>query len=77
MNHDDTTAPAALAKLAARKKELTGAYNLIVLLFAVIFVGALGLGSVVGPVGPAAEQTDAPAQTDVDHSDMDMDGGAN
>ena len=42
---------------------------------AVVFIGALGLGTAVEPVGPAAERIEAPAPPDVDHSDMDMNGG--
>lgn len=41
---------------------------------AVVFIGALGLGNAVDPVGPAAGRTEAPAQPDVDHGDMDMNG---
>ena len=42
---------------------------------AVVFAAALGIGSVVGPVGPAGEQA-PPASTDVDHGGMDMGGDA-
>ena len=40
---------------------------------AVVFAAALGLGSVVGPVGPAGEHS--PAQNDDDHAGMHIDGG--
>jgi hypothetical protein len=43
---------------------------------AVVFAAALGIGSAVGPVGPAGERTPPPVQTDVDHGVMDMDGDA-
>jgi hypothetical protein len=43
---------------------------------AVVFAAALGIGSAVGPVGPAGEGTVSPAQTGVDHGDMTMDGDA-
>ena len=39
---------------------------------AVIFGIALGVGSIVGPVGPAADPVEQPAQTEVDHGGMDM-----
>ena len=42
---------------------------------AVVFAIAFGIGSVVGPVGPAGEQA-PPASTDVDHGGMDMGGDA-
>ena len=44
---------------------------------AVVFVAAIGLGSAVGPVGPAGEPVESPAQTDVVHTEMDMDGETN
>lgn len=40
---------------------------------AVVFAAALGIGSAVGPVGPAGDGTEAPAQ-DAGHDGMDMDG---
>ena len=40
---------------------------------AVVFAAALGIGNAVGPVGPAADRTEAPAQ-DAGHDGMDMDG---
>ena len=43
---------------------------------AVVFVAAIGLGSVVGPVGPAGERVESPAQTDV-HTETDIHGETN
>ncbi|TFV79377.1 hypothetical protein E4P39_01685 [Blastococcus sp. CT_GayMR19] len=40
----------------------------------VVFAAALGIGSSVGPVGPAADQTESPAQDDPGHDGMDMSG---
>ena len=40
---------------------------------AVVFAAALGIGSAVGPVGPAGDRTEAPAQ-DAGHDGMDMNG---
>ena len=39
----------------------------------VVFAAALGLGKVVGPVGPAADHSPA-VQTENGHGGMDMDG---
>jgi hypothetical protein len=39
----------------------------------VAFAAAVGVGSAVGPIGPAADPQ-SPAQTEVDHGGMDMDG---
>jgi hypothetical protein len=41
---------------------------------AVVFAAALGIGSAVGPVGPAADRTESPAPADAGHDGMDMDG---
>lgn len=43
---------------------------------AVVFAAALGLGSAVGPVGPAGDRTESSAPGDVGHDGMDMDGAA-
>lgn len=43
---------------------------------AVVFLAALGVGSAVGPVGPAGDQPQQPAGTEVGHGGMDMDGDA-
>jgi hypothetical protein len=43
---------------------------------AVVFVAALGVGSAVGPVGPAGDRPQQPAQTEVGHGGMDVDGDA-
>ena len=43
---------------------------------AVVFAAALGIGSAVGPVGPAADQTESPAPADVGHDGMDMSGAS-
>ncbi|WP_040339470.1 hypothetical protein [Candidatus Blastococcus massiliensis] len=43
---------------------------------AAVFLGSLGIGDAVEPLGPAAERPDAPVQTGVDHDDMDMGGDA-
>jgi hypothetical protein len=40
---------------------------------AVVFAAALGVGSAVGPVGPADDRTESPAH-DVNHDGMDTDG---
>ena len=40
---------------------------------AVVFVAAIGLGSAVGPVGPAGERVESPAQTEV-HTETDSHG---
>lgn len=41
---------------------------------AVVFAASLGIGSAVGPVGPAGNQTESPAQDDAGHDGMDTDG---
>lgn len=41
---------------------------------AVVFAAALGIGSAVGAVGPAADRTESPARTDVGRDGMDMSG---
>ena len=41
---------------------------------AVVFAAALGIGTAVGPVGPAGDQTESPARTGVGHDGMEMDG---
>ena len=38
----------------------------------VVFAAAAGIGSAVGPVGPAGGQPSPPAQTHVSHTGMDM-----
>ncbi|TFV66523.1 UNVERIFIED_ORG: hypothetical protein E4P37_05880 [Bacillus sp. AZ43] len=43
---------------------------------AVVFLAALGVGSAVGPVGPAGDQHQQPAGTEVGHGGMDMDADA-
>ena len=40
---------------------------------ALVFAAALGIGSAVGPVGPAADQTESPAGDGAGHDGMDMD----
>lgn len=39
---------------------------------AVVFAAAFGIGSAVGPIGPAGDRIDAP---DAGHEGMDTDGG--
>ena len=41
---------------------------------AVVFAVAVGIGGVVGPVGPASDPAQPPAETEVIHGGMDMDG---
>lgn len=41
-----------------------------------VFAAAVGIGSAVGPVGPAGDRTQPPAQTDIRHGGMEMDGDA-
>ena len=41
---------------------------------AVVFAAALGIGSAAGPVGPAADRTESPAQDDAGHDGMDLNG---
>ena len=42
---------------------------------AVVFAAALGIGNAVGPVGPAGDRTESPAE-DAGHDGMDMDGNS-
>ena len=42
----------------------------------VVFATAAGIGSAVGPVGPAGGQPAPPAQTHVSHTGMDTGGDA-
>ena len=41
---------------------------------AVVFAAALGIGSAVGPVGPAGDRTESPASDDAGHDGTGMDG---
>ena len=41
---------------------------------AVVFAAAVGLGRAVGPVGPAGDPAQLPAETEIGHGGMDMDG---
>ena len=43
---------------------------------AVVFAAAVGIGGVVGPVGPPGDRGQPPAQTEINHGDMDMEGDA-
>lgn len=40
---------------------------------AVVFAAALGIGSAVGPVGPAGDHTESPTLDDAGHDSMEMD----
>ena len=43
---------------------------------AVVFAAALGVGTAVGPVGPAADETSRHGDSGTDHGDMDMSDGS-
>jgi hypothetical protein len=39
-----------------------------------VFAAAVGIGSAVGPLGPAGDQPSPPAQTHISHTGMDTGG---
>ncbi|GAB4080745.1 hypothetical protein GCU67_04195 [Modestobacter muralis] len=41
-----------------------------------VFAAAVGIGSAVGPLGPAGDQPSPPAQTHISHTGMDTGGDA-